>query len=260
MRADSISSRARILASTRPVLERDPRATVAELALAGGVSRATFHRVVGSRADLVAALELEPDPGLRGRILEAALRMVGEVGLARLSMDDLATDAGASRASLYRLFPGKEALFRELVRTYSPLETVARTLEQVGSRPPAEVMPMLARAVATEMGDRVGMVRALLVEVGSMRPEVMEGVDLALTRGIGAVVAYIVGEMRAGRLRAMHPVLALQAFIGPIAFHLLTRELAETRLGFDMPLDSAVTELAEVWVRAMTPETGGGSG
>jgi AcrR family transcriptional regulator len=246
-------ARMRILGAARPLLERDPRASVAAMAAAAGVSRATFHRVVGSRADVVSALDMEPDPGLRGRILDAAIKMVGEVGLARLSMDELAMAAGASRASLYRLFPGKDALFRELVRAFSPLETVALTLERMVGRPPSEVMPALARAVAAEMGGRVGMVRALLVEVSAMKPEATEGIDFALSRGLGAVGGYLVEEMRSGRLRMMHPVLALQAFIGPIAFHLLTRELAESRLGFEVPLEASVTELAELWLRAMAP-------
>src|SRR2546425_5015749 len=40
-------------------------------------------------------------------------------------------------------------------------------------------------------------------------------------------------QMAAGRLRTMHPLLALQAFIGPIFFHLLARSLAERVAGFD---------------------------
>jgi TetR/AcrR family transcriptional repressor of mexJK operon len=249
----TVPARSRILRAARPVLERDARASVADLSAAAGVSRATFHRVIGSRAELISALDMEPDPGLRARIVDAAIEMVGEVGLTRLSMDDLAARAGSSRASLYRLFPGKDALFRELIRVYSPLETVARTLEEMAGRPPAEVMPALARAVAAEMGGRAGMVRALLVEITTMTPDADDGIEFALTGGIGKVVSYLVGEMQAGTVRAMHPLLALQAFVGPIALHLLTRQLAESRLGFAVPLDVAVTELAEAWLRAMAP-------
>ena len=250
------SVRTRILDAARPMLESDSRASVADLAAAAGVSRATFHRVMGSRGELVHALDMEPDPDTAARILAAAIELVGRTGLAALSMDELATVSGCSRASLYRLFPGKAALFRELVRVYSPLETVARTVERMAGQPPGDVMPELARAVAAEMGGRIGMARAMVLEFSSMKPDAVEGIDLALTRGIGAVMGYVVGEMAAGHLVVMNPILALQGFIGPVLFHLLTRDLVEARMGFDIPLADAATQLADAWVRAMTPSPG----
>jgi hypothetical protein len=65
--------------------------------------------------------------------------------------------------------------------------------------------------------------------------------------------------MGAGRLRTMSPLLALQSFIGPIFFHLLTRPVAERAMGLDIGGEQAVTLLAESWLRAMRPdEVGGG--
>jgi hypothetical protein len=57
--------------------------------------------------------------------------------------------------------------------------------------------------------------------------------------------------MAAGTLRRMHPLLALQAFIGPVLFHILTRPLAERVLHLDVDGEDAVTQLAETWLRAM---------
>jgi len=58
----------------------------------------------------------------------------------------------------------------------------------------------------------------------------------------------------------MPPVLALQSFIGPIFFHLLTRPIAERMLGLDIDGETAVTALAESWLRAMKPDTPDGGG
>ena len=49
----------------------------------------------------------------------------------------------------------------------------------------------------------------------------------------------------------MHPVLALQSFVGPIFFDLLTRPVAERVLGFDIEGEQAVTLLAENWLRVL---------
>jgi hypothetical protein len=75
---------------------------------------------------------------------------------------------------------------------------------------------------------------------------------------VGSFAIYVMEHMRDGHLRKMHPVLALQSFVGPIMFHLLTRSLAEQMLGLHIDGEQAVTELAENWLRSMTPEEADG--
>jgi AcrR family transcriptional regulator len=249
-----VSGDAAVLEAARGVLERDRGASISEVAAAAGVSRATFYRRFGSREDLLRALELDPDPGTRERVLAAALELAGRDGLARLSMEEVAAAAGVSRASLYRLFPGKPVLFRELVRTYSPIEAVVATVERLRERPPDEVMPEVARAVARTASGRLGVVRTLIFELTGGSPDAAGGAAYLLTAGVAVVAGYVLSQMAAGRLRPMHPVLALQGFAGPILFHLLTRSLAEQRMGLEVPLEESVTVLAENWVRGMREE------
>lgn len=52
---------------------------------------------------------------LEDRILDAARRCVDRWGINKLTIDDVATEAGVSRATLYRLFPGgKDVMFDAL--------------------------------------------------------------------------------------------------------------------------------------------------
>jgi len=52
---------------------------------------------------------------LERRVLDAAKSCCEKWGLAKVTIDDIANEAGVSRASLYRLFPGgKEVLFEAL--------------------------------------------------------------------------------------------------------------------------------------------------
>lgn len=50
------------------------------------------------------------DRALPDRILDAALACIGRVGLAKTTLDDVARQAGCSRATVYRHFPGKAPL------------------------------------------------------------------------------------------------------------------------------------------------------
>ena len=54
---------------------------------------------------------------LERRMVDAALRCVERWGLAKTSMDDIAREAGVSRATVYRVFPGgKERLVETVVQ------------------------------------------------------------------------------------------------------------------------------------------------
>lgn len=51
------------------------------------------------------------------RVLAATLRCIGRWGVAKTTLDDVAREAGCSRATVYRLFPGgKDALLERLAQ------------------------------------------------------------------------------------------------------------------------------------------------
>jgi AcrR family transcriptional regulator len=240
------------------VLATEDKPTVAQFAEAAGVSRTSFYRAFDSRGALLEALAVRPEPGARQKILEAALVMVGAHGLSALSMDELASRSRVSRATLYRLFPGKSVLFTSLIKAYSPLEPVSRLVNEMKDEPPGVVMPEIARTVyRTVYGageTRLGLLRAVFFEVSSLAPDAEDSAREAMSTILGSVGAYVMAQMTSGRLRPMSPLLALQSFIGPIFFHVLTRPLVERVLGIDIDGESAVTELAESWLRSMRPE------
>src|ERR1700680_2238728 len=95
-------TRDHILARARYVLTQAEKPTVARFAEAAGVSRASFYRAFESRG------APPPHPGA------AALRSVV-----------LPPKAAGRGATLYRLFPGKAALFTSLIKAFSPLEPVS---------------------------------------------------------------------------------------------------------------------------------------
>jgi AcrR family transcriptional regulator len=233
-----------------------------ELATQAGVSRATLYRLFGNQQHLLHELGLQPPPTVRSRILDTALELVGRHGLAELSMDDLAAQAGISRATLYRLVPGKEALFAELVRSFSPFEPIVAVLEAAGDRPPAEVIPAIAQAMAAAMDGHIGLLLQLLFEF-ARPPDPDSGQRISEDaiqgmRTLPLVSRYLADQMAAGRLRQMDPDLAFQALVGPIVLHVLWRPAAGSRTDGPpvggAPLEEAVDELVGVWLRAMATD------
>src|SRR5437868_14654215 len=60
-------------------------------------------------------IQMNGSPALADRILDGALACVARVGVAKTTLDDVAREAGCARATVYRSFPGRLALFRALL-------------------------------------------------------------------------------------------------------------------------------------------------
>jgi AcrR family transcriptional regulator len=74
-----------------------------------------------------AAAASDLDKATQQRLLEATDRVVGQVGVARLSMSDVAREAGVARGTLYRYFESRDVLLDAL-----RLRTTNRFFESVG--------------------------------------------------------------------------------------------------------------------------------
>lgn len=249
-----------ILSAAEEVLRRAPGASIDVVTSAAGVSRATFYRHFRSRADLLEALDMEPDPDARQRILAAAVQLIGRDGLRGMSMDELATQAGVSRASVYRLFPGKAALFDALLAEHSPFDEMESVLVRMAHEPPERVVPALARAVATIGGPRIGLLRSLFFEVTAQSPEALAAADPALRSVLGRAGHYLAEQIAAGRVRPMHPLIAAQTLMGPIVFHLVTRAEVDHLGVLDMSIEASVEQLTANALRALAPDHVVGAG
>jgi AcrR family transcriptional regulator len=239
-----------VIATARKVLSRAADATMEEVAASAGVSLRTLYRLFENRDALLKALDRAPPPPARESILEAALELLARESLADLSMDELAAAAEVSRATLYRLFPGKPALFKALIQGYSPWEPVAEVLETTKDRAPERLIPLVAQALARALDGRTGVLLRMVFEMIRGEPDAVEGIRHAMTRGLPDLIQYLGEQMSAGRLRRMHPVIAFQLLAGPIFVHVATRPLAGM-LGFKAPLEDVVRQMVDAWLRAM---------
>jgi AcrR family transcriptional regulator len=82
----------------------------------------------------IAAELLRAEPATQEqRVIDAVLRCIARWGVAKTTLDDIARDAGLSRATVYRLFPGgKDALLEAVANTEVSrfLRTIASRLEE----------------------------------------------------------------------------------------------------------------------------------
>ncbi len=225
-----------------------------ELATEAGVGVRTLYRHYGSRRALLTEAGVAPRSPVRTRVLAAGLELVGRDGLAALSMDDLAASVGISRATLYRLFPGKTALFEALVAEFSPWGPVADVLETAPDGNLDQVIPAVAEAIADALANRAGLLLQVVRELITEAPDTAAGSRQAMTRGLPDLIAYLQRQMSAGHLRRMSPVLACQLLVGPILAATLTQPLA-TAADPDCPCGSQLLEeIVRAWRLATGPD------
>jgi AcrR family transcriptional regulator len=79
------------------------------------------------------------------QILDAALEVFGQRGLAGARLDDIARRAGVSKGTIYLYFPNKEELFREVVRAIV-VDRLRQAAASAGSGDPVDELKRYLRA------------------------------------------------------------------------------------------------------------------
>ncbi len=81
------------------------------------------------------------------QILEAALEIFGEHGLAGARLEDIARRAGIAKGTIYLYFPNKEALFRDVVR-HTVVDQLDRLAAVIAGQPDARAADQLDACMA----------------------------------------------------------------------------------------------------------------
>lgn len=231
-----------------------------QIARRAGISRATLFRRIGSRRRLEAAvLAAGVDPGgrpaLRVRAAEAAAAIVRERGIAALTLEAVAAEAGCSIPSLHTQVGGRDGLLAAIFERYSPLPRVERLL--------SESSPSLAEGVRAIYGTifdtataEPRLLQALLADAltrpdGPARRMVT---DAYLPRVLATLGPWLAREIKAGRCRPLPTPLLLQMLAGPMALHVTTRGLVGEIAGTPVPArDEVIKQLTAAYCRAVAP-------
>lgn len=156
------------------------------------------------------------DPERSRRILEAARCHFNAHGLARASVDAIATDAGVSKMTIYSHFASKEGLFEAVIRE--------RTESVVGGLAGAEAMdPTQPRKALLAIGDQfltlaredaaLGQFRSLYGAAGTQPEACQAFYRQGADRLIGDLAVYLRRADAAGALRVRHPRQAADLFL-----------------------------------------------
>src|SRR5436309_2411027 len=121
-------------------------------------------------------------PEVEAKVVEGALRSIARFGLAKLTIDDVAREAGISRATLYRYFPGRGAVLVAVVR--SETDRLERGLDEALGETTtlAEALGAVAGFGARAFAGHPALQHLLATEPGAVLPHLcFNGADTLLT-------------------------------------------------------------------------------
>jgi AcrR family transcriptional regulator len=153
-------------------------------------------------------------------ILEAALEVFAERGLAGARMEDIAVRAGISKGTLYLYFTGKEELFQEAIR-----DKVALILEGLASAaPPGEPVLRLTRFIQAywvhlRRPHFASLYRLIMAELHQFPELTRFYADEVSGRVIGLLGEIIRDGVRAGQFRTDDPVVTSRMIVGLLVQH-----------------------------------------
>ncbi len=124
---------------------------------------------------------------VRTRLLEGAYRCIAEKGLAATSLEDAAKEAGVSRATLYRYFPGGRDELVGAVITFETLRFFQRLAEAVSDAPDLESLLVNGILFAHEAVEG----HAVLQKILETEPErLLPQLSLESARLIGLIASF----------------------------------------------------------------------
>ena len=147
----------------------------------------------------------------RDQVIDVARRLFGERGSTDVSMDEIASEAGVARSTVYVYFANRDELLRAcLQRMHAQLtEGIARTWEQRAE--PARRLERLIEEMLARVDDSPAFFRLALITQGTPdRGAVAVGTELALiSLSIAELIRDLIVEgIERGEFRPMDPDLA----------------------------------------------------
>ena len=184
----------------------------------------------------------------RDAILNAALRVFAQPGLAEATMDQIAAAADLSKAALYLYFPSKDSLLHSLLERYPLLPELPEMMASLGDTPPALGIPTLIAEIWRLLRQRKELARVISREIQSNAESGKLFAEQISPPSYQSLAGYLDRWMNRGVLRRQNALAAAQRLIGMLWSFLLTPELIGAKDLYPVSDETVVTTVARMFL------------
>lgn len=184
----------------------------------------------------------------RSRYLQVALALFLERGFNGVSMDQLVAAAGGSKATLYRYFDSKEALFEAIIDDIAAPAVPASDEEDWSAVALDQGLRILGQATAAAALDqRTIHLMQLAIGEHARFPQLGQSLfERGPARTYARLRAFIAAKVKAGDIAVRDPQIAAEQFLGGIIGHQQMR----MALGLPPPSQADIAARIEAAVQA----------
>jgi len=161
----------------------------------------------------------------RERILENSLRLFSEKGYLGATTKEISSESGVAEVTLFRHFPSKEALFGEVLSTYTFLPTLKEIMPSVESMPYEKALAEIARRFIETLRLRSDLVKIMHSEC-HLYPEKIKNLQNAfLTELLDILAGFFKSRRKKGHLTNFDEFLAARMFLSMFYQYFIAKEV-----------------------------------
>jgi TetR/AcrR family transcriptional regulator len=189
------------------------------------------------------------------QIIEAALAVFGECGLANARLQDIADRAGVSKGTIYLYFPNKEELFREMIRQ-TAVTVIESGEKTVGRGTPTEQLRSAMRSYWNFVRSPAfsTIYRLVLGELHQFPDLAAFYADEVVSRGLKLLSGIIRQGVETGEFREIDPMIAARMLVAITVQNGIWRdEHTGVPLLCHKKDEEVFQELAQFYLHSITP-------
>jgi AcrR family transcriptional regulator len=189
------------------------------------------------------------------QIIEAALAVFGECGLANARLQDIADRAGVSKGTIYLYFPNKEELFREMIRQ-TAVAVIESGEKTVGHGTPTDQLRSAMRAYWNFVRSPVfsTIYRLVLGELHQFPDLAAFYAEEVVSRGLKLLSGIIRQGVETGEFREIDPMIAARMLVAITVQNGIWRdEHTGVPLLCHKKDEEVFQELAQFYLHSITP-------
>jgi len=190
----------------------------------------------------------------REQIIDAAMRAFSQKGYTRATNKDIAREAGITPGLIYHYFENKEALFKAIIESRSPLRLLNSLPPDILAMPPDRFLRLIIRQVLgiVEVETFVRLLRVVLPELVYNR-KMAKLVTGLFQRVFGFSISYFAAKMESGELRQADPALTSQVLLGGVMVFVLRRQIIRDPIALQYTQEQIVDVVVDTVLNGLVP-------
>ncbi len=186
-------------------------------------------------------------------LIEAALRLFAEQGFAATRLEDVASRAGVSKATIYRYFDNKEALFEAVVRhAVAPRFAQAELLLEAFEGSTADLLRTFFKVVKEALdGPFPPMAKLIITESGNFPELAKLWADLAMKRVLTLVASIVKRGVEHGEFRPVQPETIAPLVMAPVVLLGIWKQAFSPHTDWHLDMDELLDMHISLLVRGL---------